>query len=92
MKGQPQDKLWYEIVPIGLDLLCDQSCDLMILQLPFFLDASSNKRVTFEIIALVGKNLLNLVGNWEKNHVYSINEKISLIRGKNKEENRGVNR
>ena len=27
----------------------------MTLQLPFFLDASSNKYVTFEIIALIGK-------------------------------------
>ncbi len=41
MRGQPQDKLWYEIVPIKLDLLYD----FMILQLLFLLKAISNKYV-----------------------------------------------
>ena len=49
----------------------------MILQLPFLLDASSNKHVAFEIIALVAKNLPNPVKNQEKNRVYSISEKTS---------------
>ena len=35
----------------------------MTLQLPSLLDANSNKRVAFEIMALVEKNLLNPVGN-----------------------------
>ena len=63
MRDQLQNKLWYEIISIRLDLSCDQLCDLIILQLFFLLDASSDKRVVFEIMALVDKNPLNLVGN-----------------------------
>ena len=53
----------YEIVPIGLDPSHDWSCDFMILQSPSFLDVSSDELVAFEIVALVGKNLLNPVEN-----------------------------
>ncbi len=56
-------RLTFEIVSIGLDLLYDRSYGFMTLQLTFFLDASSDKHITFEIIALVRKNFLNLVGN-----------------------------
>ena len=59
MRGQPWDKLWYKIVSIRLDPSRDQSYEFMTLQLPFLLDASSNKRIAFEIMALVEKNLLN---------------------------------
>ena len=47
----------------------------MTLQLPSFLDTSSNKRIAFEIMALVGKNLLNLEKNIRGNHVCLIGEK-----------------
>ncbi len=50
-----RNELWYEIIPIRLDLSRDWSHDFMILQLPFLLDASSNKRVVFENMALVEK-------------------------------------
>ncbi len=53
--SQPRDELWYEIVPIRLDLSRDWSCDFIILQLPFLLDASSNEHVKIEIMALVKK-------------------------------------
>ena len=52
MRGKFQDELWYEIVPIRLDPSRDWLCNLMILQLPFLLDASFNKHIIFEIIAL----------------------------------------
>ncbi len=45
MRDQPRDELWYEIVPIKLDPSCDWSCNFMTLQLPLFLDVSSNKHV-----------------------------------------------
>lgn len=64
-------RLTFEIVSIGLDLLYDRSYGFMTLQLTFFLDASSDKHITFEIIALVRKNFLNLVGNWRGNHVFN---------------------
>ena len=53
------DKLWYKIVPIRLNLLRDQSYDLITLQLLSLLYASSNKRIAFKIMALVEKNPLN---------------------------------
>ncbi len=43
----------YEIVPIGLDLLCDWLCDFMTLQLLFLLDTSSDEHITFEIMVLL---------------------------------------
>ena len=55
IRGPLCKKLSYEIVPIRLDPLRDQLYDLIILQLPFFLDARSDKRVVFEIMALVEK-------------------------------------
>ena len=48
---------------IGLNQLCNWSCDFMILQLFSFLDTNFDKRVVFEIMALVEKNLLNLIKN-----------------------------
>ena len=63
MRDPPRDKLWYKIVLIRLDLLCDQSCDLITLQLSSFLDTSFDKHIAFEIITLVGKNSLNLMRN-----------------------------
>ncbi len=48
-----QDELWYEIVPIRLDLSRDWLYDFMTLQLPFFLDTSSDECVAFEIMALL---------------------------------------
>ena len=35
MKGQSRDKLWYEIISIGLDLVYEQSYDLIILYFYF---------------------------------------------------------
>ena len=43
----------------------------MILQLPFFLDASSDECITFEIMALVKKNLLNPVKNYRENYIFN---------------------
>ena len=45
MRGQARDELGYEIVPIRLDPSRNWSYDFMTLQLPSFLDASSDKRV-----------------------------------------------
>ena len=63
MRGPSQDKLWYKIVLIELDLSCDQLCNYIIIQLFFFLDTSSNKRVAFEIMTLIGKSFLNSIEN-----------------------------
>ncbi len=43
----------------------------MILQLPSFLDASSDKRVGVWGHGMVEKNLLNLVGDWGGNRVFN---------------------
>ncbi len=51
----------------------------MTLQLPFLLDASSDRRVSIwdHGFANRGKNLLNLVKDWGENYAYLISEKIS---------------
>lgn len=60
MRGQSQDELGYKILLIRLAPSCDWSYDFIISQLLFLLDASFNKYVVFEIIALlIGKNFLN---------------------------------
>ena len=49
----------YKIVLIRLDLLRNWSYNFITLQLLFFLDASSNKRIVFEImVLLIGKKPL----------------------------------
>ena len=63
MKSPLWDKLWYKIVPIGLDLLNDQLYDFITLQLPSFLNANSDKCIAFEIMTLMKKNLLNQIEN-----------------------------
>ena len=53
----------YKIVLVRLDLLHSWLYNFMILQLPFFLDTSFNKHIAFEIIVLIGINLLNSMEN-----------------------------
>ena len=49
----------------------------MTLQLPSVLDASSDERVDIWDHGIGRENLLNLVGDWKENRVYSIGEKTS---------------
>ncbi len=44
--------------------------------MPFFLDISYDKYVAFEIIVLVGKNFLNRVENWGRNHMCQLVKKV----------------
>ena len=81
MRKQLQDELQYEIVSIRLDLSRDQLCDLITLQLPSLLDASSNKHIAFEIIALVRKNFLNSVKLMKKPPKLDKKTKKKTVRG-----------
>ena len=61
----------YEIVLMRFDLSHYGLHNFIILQLPFFFDRSYDKRVAFQIIVLIEKNLPNLVKNGKKNHIFN---------------------
>ena len=61
----------------------------MILQLPFLLDASSNKRVVFKIIALVGEKLPKPSGKLRSKLYVQLVKKPFKLDEKTRRENRG---
>ena len=62
----------------------------MTLQLPSFLDASSDKRVAFEIMILVGKKFLKLSRKLRRKLCVQLVKKSLKFDKKIKKENRGL--
>lgn len=63
----------------------------MILQLPFFLDISSDKQVAFKIILLVKKKVPKLSKKLKKKPCISKVKKYPKLDKKTRNENRGFN-
>ena len=73
----------YEILAIRLNPLCDWSCDFITLQLSFFLDTSSNKRILFEImILLIRKKQFILNGKLRRKPYIQLAKKPSKLNKK----------